>query len=115
MCAWAIKTKKISNEELIKRGKCMNLNHSEAVMKVFNSVVRSEATTKTFQFKLSKKQRGKGGRLFRDGELCVESLDWGSLLHQTAGETLLEISRDNNVTLSHRVLLQILNYKKRIR
>lgn len=32
----------------------MNLNHSEAVMKVFNSVVRSEATTKTFQFKLSK-------------------------------------------------------------
>ena len=30
-------------------------------------------------------------------------------------QLLSEISRDNNVILSHRVLLQILNYKKRIR
>lgn len=82
-------------------------------MRTFNSVVRSEAPTKTSGFKLGKMVKGHG--FFRDGELCVESLDWGTLLHQTAGVTLLEISRDNNVTLSRRVLLQILNYKKRIR
>lgn len=83
-------------------------------MKVFHFIACSKAATKTFQFKPGKNGE-KGGRMFGDGELCVESLDWGSLLHQTAGETLLEISSDNNVTLSHRVLLQILNYKKRIR
>lgn len=38
---------------------------------------------------------------------------WFGLFPPSNSEaTLLEISRDNNVTLSHRVLLQILNYKK---
>lgn len=40
---------------------------------------------------------------------------WSLSSIKQSASALLEISRDNNVTLSHRVLLQILNYKKRIR